>query len=134
MLNQTLWKTAFAIIVSIAFCIPALGQTPLAIKGDVDIPIEAKVIDATGKVVMPGFVEAHSSEAMSQANETNPNVPYVSVMDSIDPMRPYFDSARRNGVTSVAVVPGNSTMIGGQASVIKTGGEFIEYMVHGRFR
>lgn len=100
-----------------------------AVGVDVDIPVDAKIIDATGKVVMPGFVEAHSSEGLSQANETNPNVPYISVMDGIDPMRPYFDSARRNGVTSVAVVPGNSTMIGGQAAVIKTGGEFVEYMV-----
>jgi len=100
-----------------------------AIGKDLEIPVDARVIDAAGKVVMPGFVEAHSSEAMSQANETNPFVPYVSVMDSVDPMRPYFDEARRNGVTSVAVVPGNSTMIGGQAAVLKTGGQFVEYMV-----
>jgi len=100
-----------------------------AVGVDVEIPVDAKIIDASGKVVMPGFVEAHSSEGLSQANETNPNVPYISVMDGIDPMRPYFDSARRNGVTSVAVVPGNSTMIGGQAAVIKTGGDFVEYMV-----
>ena len=66
---------------------------------------------------------------MSQANETNQNVPYVSVIDSIDPMNSYFTQARRNGVTSVAITPGNTTMIGGQAAVIKTGGEFVDYMV-----
>ena len=66
---------------------------------------------------------------MSQANETNPIVPYVSVLDSIDPMNSYFRFARRNGVTSVAITPGNSTLIGGQAAVIKTGGEFIDDMV-----
>jgi len=154
---QSFVKTGLALIISVAVCVPAFAQQPLAIRGgkvipvtgepiengvvlirdgkiaavgeDIDIPVEARVIDASGKVVMPGFVEAHSSEAMSQANETNPNVPYVSVLDAIDPMRPYFDSARRNGVTSVAVVPGNSTMIGGQAAVIKTGGDFVEYMV-----
>jgi imidazolonepropionase-like amidohydrolase len=96
---------------------------------DLKIPVEAKVIDATGKVVMPGFVEPHSSSGMSQANETNPLVPYVSVLDSIDPMSTYFVDARRNGVTSVAITPGNSTMIGGQAAVIKTGGEFVDDMV-----
>ena len=93
------------------------------------MPVEARVIDASDKVIMPGFVEAHTSSGMSQANETNPIVPYVSVIDSIDPMSAYFRSARRNGVTTVRVVPGNSTLIGGQAAVIKTGGEFIDDMV-----
>jgi len=96
---------------------------------DIKVPVEARVIDASDKVIMPGFVEAHTSSGMSQANETNPIVPYVSVIDSIDPMSTYFRSARRNGVTTVRVAPGNSTLIGGQAAVIKTGGEFIDDMV-----
>lgn len=99
------------------------------VGADVKVPVEARVIDARDKVIMPGFVEAHTSSGMSQANETNPVVPYVSVIDSIDPMNSYFRSARRNGVTTVRVVPGNSTLIGGQAAVIKTGGEFIDDMV-----
>ena len=101
----------------------------LDVGKDLKIPVEAQVVDATGKIVMPGFVEAHSSSGMSQANETNQNVPYVSVLDSIDPMNSYFREARRQGITSVAITPGNSTMIGGQAAVIKTGGEFVDYMV-----
>ena len=93
------------------------------------IPVEAKVIDATGKVVMPGIVEVHSSSAMSQSNESNPNVPFLSVVDSIDPSREFFEESRRNGVTTAAVVPGNSTMIGGQAAVIKTAGSYVNDMV-----
>ncbi len=96
---------------------------------DIKVPVEARLIDVSGKVIMPGFVEAHTSSGMSQANETNPIVPYVSVIDSIDPMNSYFRSARRNGVTTVRVVPGNSTLIGGQSVIIKTGGEFIDDMV-----
>lgn len=99
------------------------------VGADIKVPVEARVIDASDKVIMPGFVEAHTSSGMSQANETNPVVPYVSVIDSIDPMNSYFRSARRNGVTTVRVAPGNSTLIGGQAAVIKTGGEFIDDMV-----
>ena len=56
-------------------------------------------------------------------------MPYVSVLDSIDPMNSYFLDARRNGVTSVAITPGNTTMIGGQAAVIKTSGEFLDEMI-----
>lgn len=100
-----------------------------AMGSEVKIPVEAKVVDATGKVVVPGFIEAHNSDPMSQANENNPNVPYVSVLDSIDPLRPYFDEARRNGITTVSVVPGNSTMIGGQTAVIKTGAMFLDDMI-----
>ncbi len=96
---------------------------------DLKIPVEARVIDATGKIVMPGFIESHSSSGMSQANETNAIVPYVSVLDSIDPMNNYFRQARRNGVTTVAISPGNSTIIGGQAAVIKTAGEFLDEMI-----
>ncbi len=93
------------------------------------IPIDAKVIDATGKTVLPGFIDAHNSSGMSQANERNPNVPFLSVVDSIDPGRDYFEECRRNGVTTVAVVPGNSTMIGGQAAVIKTAGDYVDDMI-----
>lgn len=100
-----------------------------AVGDDLAIPIDAQVIDATGKTVMPGFVEPHSSAAMSQANEQNPNVPFLSVVDSIDPVREYFEDSRRNGVTTVAVVPGNSTMIGGQAAIVKTAGGFVEDMI-----
>jgi len=80
-------------------------------------------------VIMPGIVEVHSSSAMSQSNETNPNVPFLSVVDSIDPAREFFEESRRNGVTTAAVVPGNSTMIGGQAAVIKTAGTYVNDMV-----
>lgn len=99
------------------------------IGSDIQIPVEARIIDAQGKYVMPGLVEAHTSDGLSQANETNDNVPYVTVIDGIDPADAYFRQARRNGVTTVRISPGNSTMIGGQAAVIKTGGTFIDDMV-----
>ena len=72
-----------------------------AVGKDVAIPSDAKVIDATGKVVVPGFIEAHSSRGMDQSNETNPNVPFLSVVDAIDPSQDYFEECRRNGITTV---------------------------------
>ncbi|WP_169975631.1 amidohydrolase family protein [Tautonia rosea] len=96
---------------------------------DLDIPIEARVIDATGMVILPGFVEPHSPEPLVQPNEVNPNVPFVTVVDAVDPNAIYFEEARRNGVTSVHAIPGNSTMFGGKSAVVKTSGTFAEDMV-----
>jgi hypothetical protein len=41
----------------------------------------------------------------------------------------FFVDCRRNGVTTVAVVPGDDTMIGGQAAVIKSAGTYVEQML-----
>lgn len=96
---------------------------------DITIPVEAKVIDASGGVVMPGMIDAHNPSGMSQANERNSVVPFLSVVDSIDPSLTYFEESRRNGITTAAVVPGNSTMIGGQAAIMKTAGGYVDDML-----
>jgi imidazolonepropionase-like amidohydrolase len=101
----------------------------MAIGKDLAIPVEAKVIEATGKVVLPGFVDPHSSTGLVQPNEVNPNVPFITVVDGLDPNADYFENARRNGITTAAVVPGNNTMIGGQAAVAKTAGSFADEMI-----
>lgn len=100
-----------------------------AVGADVNIPVSAKVIDVTGKVVMPGIINVHSSAGMSQANEQNAVVPFLSVVDSIDPISDFFEESRRNGVTTANVVPGNSTMIGGRAAIVKTAGQYVNDMV-----
>lgn len=100
-----------------------------AVGKELAIPADYRVIDAAGKVVLPGFIEAHSTRGMDQTNERNDNVPFLSVIDAIDPGQEYFEDCRRNGVTTVAIVPGDDTMIGGQAAVIKTAGTFVEQMI-----
>jgi imidazolonepropionase-like amidohydrolase len=100
-----------------------------AVGKNVAIPADYTVLDATGKVILPGFIEAHSPRGMDQGNERNNNVPFLSVLDAIDPGQEYFEDCRRNGVTTVAVVPGDDTMIGGQAAVIKTAGTYVEQMI-----
>lgn len=100
-----------------------------AVGKDLDIPVEYKVIEVADGVVMPGLIDPHASSGMSQANEQNSNVPFLSVVDSIDPSSPYFEQCRRNGVTTAAVVPGNSTMIGGRSAIVKTAGSYVNDMV-----
>lgn len=156
-LQSRIFTSLFCLLLTGLVAVPAAAQQSLAIKAgkiitivgepiengvilirdgriqsvgtDLEIPVDARIVDASNQVVMPGFVEAHSSDGMGQPNENNPIVPYVSVLDEINPIDPYFQDARRNGVTTVAITPGNSTMIGGQAAIIKTGGEFVDAMV-----
>jgi imidazolonepropionase-like amidohydrolase len=100
-----------------------------AVGRDVSVPIEATVLNAKGKVVIPGFVEAHTSEGMGQSNERNDFVPFLSVVDSIDPVLDFFEESRRNGVTTTSIVPGNSTLVGGRTAILKTAGQYVDDMI-----
>lgn len=97
-------------------------------QADVEIPWDAKVIDASDKVVLPTWVLAHSSGGMRVANENMQNVPYVSVADAIDPASAFFEDLLRNGVGTVNVLPGNQTLLGGQGMVLRPYGRTVEDM------
>ena len=94
--------------------IVAVGQV-------VEAPPTAKVIDATGKFVMPGIVDSHSHIALDDdVNEaTSPIVPQMKMVDAFQ----YTDKAiyrtLAGGVTTSLLLHGSADMIGGQALVIK---------------
>jgi imidazolonepropionase-like amidohydrolase len=80
--------------------------------------------------LMPGFVEAHSQGGLWRgSNERAPNTPFVSVLDGLDPLNDYFTDLLRDGVTTVFVVPGDQTMLGGQGMVVKPTGRTAEEMI-----
>ncbi len=99
-----------------------------AVGKDLDIPWDAKVVDASKRVVMPGFIEAHSFRGVDSPNENIPSVPFVTTFDSIAPANPYFEDSLRQGITTIFVAPGNWTMIGGQGCVIAPVGITAEKM------
>ncbi len=100
---------------------------------------DAKIIDASGYRVYPGFVEAHghigldgyaSGFAGRDYNEENDSItPQLSALDGINPMDVSFEMARRAGVTCVAAGPGSSNVVGGTFCVIKTVGKRVDDMV-----
>ena len=99
-----------------------------AVGKGLEIPWDAKVLDASKQVVAPGFVETHTSRGVDRANENVPSVPFVSTFDSVNPLDPYFEDALRQGITTMFVAPGNGTMIGGQGCVMKPVGTITESM------
>jgi len=104
-----------------------------AVGTDVEIPWDANVIEAKDRVVMPGFVLAHTSSGLDRANENVPEVPFLSTFDSIDPLSSYFVDSLRDGVVGMLVLPGNNTLLGGTGTVVKPHGRTVETMLVKRY-
>ncbi|MGI9013204.1 MAG: amidohydrolase family protein [Phycisphaerales bacterium] len=100
----------------------------VAIGADVEIPYDATEIDVTGRVLMPGMIDVHTARGMDIQNENVPVAPFLDVYDAIDPSQTFFEDALRMGVTSVHVMPGNNTVIGGVSRVVRPIGLTISEM------
>jgi imidazolonepropionase-like amidohydrolase len=106
--------------------IAALGDAGLA------VPDGADIVDATGKWVLPGFVEAHGhlgvheegeGWAGSDVNEmTDPVTAHVRALDAINPDEQGWRDAVIGGVLAVNVNPGSGNPIGGQTVALKCWG------------
>src|SRR4029079_4994578 len=90
-----------------------------AVGQNVTVPAGIRVIDGTGKFVMPGIIDAHSHAALENGiNEGSESVtPEVQVRLRKDD--PVIHLARAGGVTAALLLHGSANTIGGQARVIK---------------
>ncbi|OMH27704.1 amidohydrolase [Tersicoccus phoenicis] len=106
---------------------------------NVQAPADADVVDATGKWILPGFVDAHvhlgtHEEAEGWAGDdtnemTDPVAAQVRAIDAINPADLGFGDALAGGVTTVNVNPGSGNPIGGLAVAIHTAGHTVDAMV-----
>lgn len=106
------------------------GGRIVAIGERVDIPKDAEIYDASGKVVMPGMIDAHCHTGIfldgvgweySDGNEiTDPITPHLRALDAIHPEDPAFKDLVEAGVTTICTGPGSANLIGGQWSCVKT--------------
>lgn len=105
----------------------------------IDIPPNAEVIDAAGKLVLPGFIDAHCHVGIMEevyriegddGNETtNPVTPHLRAADAINPEDVAFSDALSAGVTTVGITPGSANVLGGEMAALKTKGTIVDQMV-----
>lgn len=111
-----------------------------AIGTSIEVPAGAQVIDAEGRLVTPGLVEAHCHVGLHDAglrwegadyNEStnDPVTPHMRAIDSIYPQDAYFYSAMRGGVTTACTGPGSANVVGGTFAAIKLAGRCVDEMI-----
>lgn len=109
------------------------------VREDVFIPPGAEVVEAAGKVVIPGLIDAHSHlgiveeiyrEEGDDCNEvTDPVTPHLRAIDAVNPADLGFRDALAGGVTTVVTGPGSTNIIGGEMVAVKTCGTVVDEMV-----
>ena len=111
----------------------------VAVGAQVDAPEGCTVLDAEGRLVTPGCVDAHchiglDNEGMGwegrDYNEiVDPLTPQMRAIDSINPQDEAFGLALQGGVTSACTGPGSANVVGGTFVAIKLAGKRVDKMI-----
>jgi len=107
--------------------------------GNGDTQVTSKDINAQGKFLIAGFIDAHTHIGIMEdgldfegddCNEqTDPFTPHLRAIDGINPFDFCFKEAVKRGITSVVVTPGSANPVAGQMVAIKTVGRRIDDMI-----
>lgn len=100
-----------------------------AVGAGVAPPQGATIVDAAGRWVTPGLIDAHShlgngpSPSVGPSGDVNeatePNTAEVWAEHGVWPQDPGFNRAREGGVTSMMVLPGSANLFGGRSVTLK---------------
>jgi imidazolonepropionase-like amidohydrolase len=110
-----------------------------AVGREVKVPRGAQVIDARGKVVIPGMFDAGNKLGtveipalqitVDDTEYTDPLQPQLRVLDALNPGSENILVARAAGITNALSTPAEGNLIGGQSAVIQLDGETVDRMV-----
>jgi len=95
-----------------------------AVGKDLKIPEGAEVIDATGKIVIPGLIDAFTTLAEKERDDEESVAPGIRAKDAFD----FYGKYRRmlaGGVTTVYISPGQRRLISGLGAIVKLAGDSI---------
>ena len=118
-----------------------IGDDGKILKVGLNLPAPegCAVIDAEGRLVTPGLVEAHCHiglhneavgwEGMDYNEGIDPITPQMRAIDSIYPLDESFELARKGGVTTCCTGPGSANVLGGTFVAIKTAGKRVDDMI-----
>jgi len=101
----------------------------IAVEPEIAAPDGCTVIDARGRLVTPGCVDAHCHIGLDNEacgwegrdyNEiVDPVTPHLRAIDSINPMDESLPNALRGGVTTACTGPGSANVVGGTFVALK---------------
>ncbi len=117
------------------------GGKIVAVGAGVAIPAGAEIVEARGKYVMPGVIDAASNigiEASDQNEASDPITPGLRVFESYNPYGTFGAGkpgplrnreALSGGVTTMYVSPADASLIGGQGLIVKNAGADLAALV-----
>jgi imidazolonepropionase-like amidohydrolase len=88
-----------------------------------EIPMEAEIIEARGKHVIPGIIDGRSELYVGAADlkDGSKSGATLDIVDALDLFAPEGKEVLQEGITTVYVGPGNLGVVGGLGALVRTG-------------
>lgn len=89
-------------------------------RGDISVPASARVIDVSGKQLMPGLVDTHSHVGGGWgADASAPIQPGVRMLDALNCRDSGLQRAQAGGITTLNIMSGSGHLMSGQTIYVK---------------
>jgi imidazolonepropionase-like amidohydrolase len=98
-----------------------------------------QVLDAKGKIILPGLIDARTSVGLfgdgsgfqnaDHEELTDPDTAWVRAIDALNPADSAFADAREAGVTALLSGPGTTNVAGGLSAIVRTAGDTVSAML-----
>ena len=110
-----------------------------AVGTELTAPEGCEIIDAGGRLVTPGLVEAHCHTGLSMSSlrwegaeyneKGDPVTPQMRAIDGLNPIDEKLDEALEHGVTTMCTGPGSANVVGGTFVAVKLVGRSVDRMI-----